>query len=273
MPLSVTQSDRRTSTFGAVLCGIDGSRADPEAARQAATLAGLGARLELVSVVSERGTGMTAQATLSRTRARQALRRAHDIAREEGAHPVERLVDDVWDTKALLREAEGFDLLVLGDHHRGRADGIMTGSTASSAVHRPTCPVLIARQPPAGQAFPGLIVLADDGTPASENAARTVEAIAVAHSCSVVIVAPSSARGSARAALAAHAASIELATGTEPAWLDVDRAPGKTLAWLTDSLEAGLLVLGSRRLGGLRALGSVSERAAARASCSVLVVP
>ena len=38
------------------------------------------------------------------------------------------------------------------------------------------------------------------------------------------------------------------------------------------SREADLVVVGSRGLHGLRALGSVSERVAHRADCSVLVV-
>jgi nucleotide-binding universal stress UspA family protein len=38
------------------------------------------------------------------------------------------------------------------------------------------------------------------------------------------------------------------------------------------SADADLLVVGSRGLDGFRALGSVSERVAHEASCSVLVV-
>jgi nucleotide-binding universal stress UspA family protein len=43
-------------------------------------------------------------------------------------------------------------------------------------------------------------------------------------------------------------------------------------ALLERAREAALVVVGSRSLHGLRALGSVSERVAHRASCSVLVV-
>jgi nucleotide-binding universal stress UspA family protein len=43
-------------------------------------------------------------------------------------------------------------------------------------------------------------------------------------------------------------------------------------ALLEASEQADLVVLGSRGLHGLRALGSVSERVAHEASCSVLVV-
>ena len=49
---------------------------------------------------------------------------------------------------------------------------------------------------------------------------------------------------------------------------DDDRDPVDAFS----SVEADLLVLGSRGLRGVRALGSVSERAAHRAGCSVLVI-
>jgi nucleotide-binding universal stress UspA family protein len=49
--------------------------------------------------------------------------------------------------------------------------------------------------------------------------------------------------------------------------------PGRPVETLTElSKEADLLVVGSRGLHGLRALGSVSERVAHHAQCSVLVV-
>jgi nucleotide-binding universal stress UspA family protein len=49
--------------------------------------------------------------------------------------------------------------------------------------------------------------------------------------------------------------------------------PGKPVPGLVDrSADHDLLVVGSRGLHGLRALGSVSERVAHRAKCSVLVV-
>jgi nucleotide-binding universal stress UspA family protein len=52
--------------------------------------------------------------------------------------------------------------------------------------------------------------------------------------------------------------------------------PGK--AWdvilaAAESSKAALVVIGSRRLGGLRALGSVSRRVVHGAPCSVLLMP
>jgi nucleotide-binding universal stress UspA family protein len=62
------------------------------------------------------------------------------------------------------------------------------------------------------------------------------------------------------------------ATGTEPVILD---APGHLPGAVADAardFNAALVITGSRRLTGLPALRSVSERIAHDAPCSVLVV-
>jgi nucleotide-binding universal stress UspA family protein len=63
---------------------------------------------------------------------------------------------------------------------------------------------------------------------------------------------------------------LEAARDTLPGVEIVDERPVDAL--LDASRSADLLVLGHRGLGGLKALGSVSERVAHRAGCSVLVV-
>ncbi|MEZ5102704.1 MAG: universal stress protein [Thermoleophilia bacterium] len=53
----------------------------------------------------------------------------------------------------------------------------------------------------------------------------------------------------------------------------LERLPGAPLdALLAAAAEADLVVVGSRGLHGVAALGSVSERLAHRAGCSALVV-
>ena len=76
------------------------------------------------------------------------------------------------------------------------------------------------------------------------------------------------------------AVTVLAATGGKPMEPDRDWAervgtwtPGSPVGALLDqSIHADLVVVGSRGLHGLSALGSVSERVAHRASCSVLVV-
>ena len=61
-------------------------------------------------------------------------------------------------------------------------------------------------------------------------------------------------------------------TGNDPVVHTLDGPPAEALPALAGSLKSGLLVLGSRRRTGVRAIASVSERAAHAAPCSVLVL-
>jgi nucleotide-binding universal stress UspA family protein len=126
-------------------------------------------------------------------------------------------------------------------------------------VHEAPCPVLVARPGVEPGAWPRTIAVGVDGSP------QAGAALAVAVELATRV-------GSPLIAVAAE--------GGKP--LDVDgmryvdtlrhdqRPPVEALVAV--SHEADLLVIGSRGLHGLRAMGSVSERVAHRAACSVLVV-
>ena len=61
-------------------------------------------------------------------------------------------------------------------------------------------------------------------------------------------------------------------TGNEP-WIEVRQgSTAHEIERFAFACRASLVVVGSRGLGGVRALGSVSERVAHRAPCSVLIV-
>lgn len=164
-------------------------------------------------------------------------------------------------TEELIREAEQErdGVIVVGSHGKGRAAGIVIGSTATELVHKAPCSVLIARK--GSDEFPRSVVVGIDGSPES----------ALAHE---VAAALSSRFGVALRAVVAHGGK-----GVEPT--RVAEIAGEAQEELQDhpveglvaaSRDADLLVVGSRGLHGLRSLGSVSERVAHRASCSVLVV-
>jgi nucleotide-binding universal stress UspA family protein len=266
-----SQTDGRP-TFASIVCGVDGSRPSREAARQAALLTDDGAALTYAAISWEQGKGATAVATLSHQHAHECLRQAQQDARELGIKPA--LVDDQSPDAAgrLIELAAGQNLLVLGIQGRSRAGGIMVGSAASAALHRSSVPVLVARRPPEGIDFPSRLVLASDGTPTSDAAAELTARIAGRHRSHVAIVGARDREAPFRPGLAEHATQIMAATGTEPVILD---APGHLPGAVADAardFNAALVITGSRRLTGLPALRSVSERIAHDAPCSVLVV-
>jgi len=182
----------------------------------------------------------------------------HGIARRSVERPLSgRPPLSVVETK--VRNAT---VVAIGSHGHRRLSGIVIGSVATALLHSAPCSVLLTR-PGSREDFPRSIVVGLDG--------------------------------SAEARLAAgHAAAIAARTGAELKGLvamggaPVDFGEVRSIVidnggfLLTDDerdpvdafsdVAADLLVLGSRGLRGVHALGSVSERAAHRAGCSVLVI-
>jgi nucleotide-binding universal stress UspA family protein len=132
------------------------------------------------------------------------------------------------------------------------------GNVATAMLHQAPCAVLVAR-PAEPDRFPRAIVVGYDGSATALQAATAADRIGERLAVPVRKIA---------------------ATGGKP--LTLERFPWlEGLEWdersPVDALvgaarEADLLVVGSRGLHGLAALGSVSERVAHRAPCSVLVL-
>jgi nucleotide-binding universal stress UspA family protein len=273
--MRTTTSAPVTTTEGAalsrVLCGVDASRADREAVRQAATIAGPDGQLDLVCVAYAVGVGATAQASISISRADAALDAALRFARDLGVPASARLVRDPDDWSGLAAAAEDHDLLVLGSSHAGsRAGGIMFGSTTTRALHEAALPVLVARE--ARTEFPSRILLATDGLAPSNHAAALAAAIARTHGSTITVLTVGPAKDRARRhALAVQAADLFRASGVEPTVLEYDGPPRDAVVEAVARHEPALVVLGSGDKHGIRAIGSVSEHVAHHAACSVLV--
>lgn len=259
------------TAFSSVLCGINGSRFDAEVVRQAAALAGRRGRLTLLSVTWEAGTGATAVAVLSRRRAEESVRRAAATARELGVEARSEIRTAPAPAELLVEKSAAHDLLVIGPSGAGRAQGIAVGRTASVVLHTARCPVLIARRPPSDNDFPRTILLAVDGSAPAGRAAQVAARIARIHGSAVAIAGPSGHDAVDREMLARQSALIRGATGVDPVLLDEHGPPARAVVTAAPTWEASLIVIGSRRLRGLGAFRSVSERVAHQAACSVLV--
>ena len=254
----------RTSlrVFDRIVCGIDESESALEAARQAERLREPLGTLHLAAVVevataAHAGWAMghvlveldhTAQASLD-----AAVEVVHPATRTFVAgEPVKTLLDAIDEHSATL-VAVGF-----GGHHR--AVGIMVGTVGTTLLHQAPCSVLVARPPRDDRPFPASIVVGVDGSPASLAAAGVAQGIAERFDSELAIV----------TATGAQQVDMEAVHELTP-YVIVD--PGKPVDVLVGLAEqADLLVVGSRGLHGLKALGSVSERVGHRAPCSVLVV-
>jgi nucleotide-binding universal stress UspA family protein len=276
------QALSRVGGFSGVVCGIDGSREGFEAARQAARLTAADGRLLLVAVAefyaalagrwgpeparwhwssaSERSVDKCYAELRERAEASLAL------AKRQADGPAEvatRVVDGDVDVRLLEAvDAESATLLVMGTHGGSRLAGAAFGEATTMLLHEAPVSVLIARPPFEPERFPASIVAGIDG---SAEARRALDVAAALRERSGGRLTVAVATGDGNPAVAA------LEGFDEPHELLASKARPVD-ALVTAAQTADLLVVGSRGLHGARALGSVSERVAHRASSSVLVI-
>ena len=202
---------------------------------------------------------------------------------EMGVPPGRAIVD--------LAEKLGAGLIVLGSRGLGPMRRAVMGSVSSSVVHHAHCPVLVVRGE--GRDFPpGRILLALDGSAESSSAARTAVDLADGleselHLVHVGDVKPAyhperhgyhalhvKIRERAQRLLDEQVNEVRSAGGTvAKAHLRMGR-PDEEIVVLGEEIAAGLIVTGSRGLGGVRRalIGSVSDSVVRHAHCPVMVV-
>jgi nucleotide-binding universal stress UspA family protein len=242
----VNATDSPSRIFSRVLVGIDGSPESREAARQAAVLLEGDGELTLLAVYDVApaivgGTGTDTPPYLDenvqRARAEDALERARQAVAgiAEPVGKVER--GSAADRIRSEIADERHTLVAVGSHGIGRVRGMILGSAATELIHKAPCSVLVART--ADEQFPKRVVLGVDESPHSGHARSAAEHLTERFAAEL------------RPVAADEKAADEL----------VAAAAG-----------ADLVIVGSRGVRGLRSLGSVSERVAHRAQCSVLIV-
>lgn len=244
-----------------VVAAVDGSEPGFEAARQAARLVTPDGWLEVftaVYLIEANLAGWSApriRAELEQEAA-VAVRKGVEIA---GPRAESRLVNGP-PLQSLLQELKEKEatLAVVGTHGHSRLSEIAMGGVAGELLHNAPCSICVARPPAAEALFPRAIVAGVDGSPQSAAAAAVARYLAERFAVLLSLV---TAQGGKRVDREQTAALGGLAVDGHP-----------VAALVAASRDADILVVGSRGLHGLRALGSVSERVAHHANCSVLVV-
>jgi len=253
--------------FARILVGVSGSQQALEAARQAALLQDVNGQLTLFAAWDIPpvlgGTGSEVpyyhDEALQRTAAERALAAAREYV-EPYTAATAMLVRGT-PAAALLEEIERDEdvLLAVGASRVGRLLGVVEGSVTSEVIHRAPCSVLVAR--PARDGFPRRITVGVDGSVESAAAYAAARYLAERFDASLRAIVAWGGKDVNERLVNAITDGEQ-----EERWLP----PVEALATTAD--DADLVVVGSRGLHGLRSLGSVSERVAHNAGCSVLVV-
>jgi nucleotide-binding universal stress UspA family protein len=249
-----------TGVFERIVCGVDGTPASLVAVRQALRLQGEHASVLLLAIANlaqAAHAGMAARhaAELMQHEAEAALAEAQAIAPSATA----KLLDG--DPVAVMlnqAETERATLIAVGSHGRRHTAALLLGTVAARMLREATCSVLVARPARNAETWPRAVVVGVDGSVESAAAFTVARSVAARFGSTVRAVASTN-----------DQLDREAAQAIAP---ELEEHAARAVDVLVAAAEpADLVVVGSRGLQGLKALGSVSERIANQASCSVLV--
>jgi nucleotide-binding universal stress UspA family protein len=277
---SVTHPDERKSTpqdevvFADVLCAVDGTRGSFAAVEQAAALAGPAGHLTLLAVTAVSGAGAYKSAAISPARAGRLLERAAGIADEAGVSSSQVVDPASPASQVILERASDHDLLAIGAPVSSWLGGMFIAGVAVTALGSFATPLLTARPLHGEQDFARRILVASDGLEGSDAVVELAGRLARSQDASVILLhAIGVESNSSPLSVREQTRKLELASGGAIDTQIVAGSARKVIVEASRSAGASLVVMGSRRLDGLRAFGSVSRRVVHEAPCSVLLVP
>jgi nucleotide-binding universal stress UspA family protein len=253
------------SVFARIVVGVDGTDWGFEALRQSLVLAP--EENAVLHAVTALDTAPAIWTGFQAARYAELLTKEAEAAREAaeaiiaGRDGCEARVGRGKPVDVLRRERDESHatLAALGGRRSSRFLGVMLGDTGTGLVRDAVCSVLLACPARDRPWQPRNIVVGFDGSTHSVAAIGVAEELARAFDGVVEVVA------------ATNGKSIERdVAGNDrvDTWVPTDAVT----ALVEHSRTVDLVVVGSRGVHGLRALGSVSERVAHQAHCTALIV-
>ena len=267
--------------FAGILCAIDGREGGFTAVEQAAALAGPSGHLTLLEVTSYRSEGERRSPAIGPTEATRVLDRASGIAREAGV-PFTTEVDPASPPQRVILDwSVAYDLLALGAPAATWLRGLFVASVGDTALGSLVTPLLVARPASADHQFADRILVASDCLEGSDGLVELAGELARAYGASVILLHATGHEPHVRRdgveqkerRLQEQAHSLQRSVGDASEVRSKRGHAHDVIIETAKSLGASLVLVGSRRLDGLRAVGSVSRRVAHEANCSVLLVP
>jgi len=240
---------------------------------QAAAFAGSAGHLTLLLVTSFDIEGAHRAPAIGSTKATGILNRATQICHEAGVPSTVEVDPAAPPSRVILDWSANRDLLALGAPTTSRLRGMFTVGVADTALGSFTIPLLAARSVPGGHHVGHRIVLATDGREGSDELVELGRRFAQARGAEMILLHAAGHESHARRErVEQQGRRLQLAAG--PNEVRVEHGSAHDVICATaDEVGASLVVMGSRRVNGLRAIGSVGRRVVHEAPCSVLLVP
>ena len=246
--------------FADILCAIDGKEGGFSAVEHAVALAGTQGRLTFLAVTSFRSGGAHRAPAIGPVRVAGILEHAEGIAREAGVPYASEVDPGNPPARVILDWSARYDLLALGAPASSWPARLLSVGVGDKALGGFSNALLVARPLADDRRLGDRIVVASDGLEASHALGREPFK-----------------RGRLRdqeRTLREQERTLARTrpSGTSESLIKPGRAAVAIVSAAT-AADASLVIMGSRRLDGLRAMGSVSRRVAHQARCSVLLVP
>ena len=259
--------------FADVLCAVDGTPESLAAVEQAAVLAGPNGHLTLLAVTSFRSEGAHRSPAIGPARAKRILDRAVQIAHEAQVPSTVEVDPATPPSEVILDWAAERDLLAIGAPATSWFGGMFMGGVAAAAEDSFTMPLLVARSIPRERHSGRRILVASDGLDGSDELVELAGRLARGQGAEVILLhATGSESGARRERIEEQARRLQLAVDGAEVRLQAGSAR-TVIVEAAAAVEASLVVMSSRRLKGLRAIGSVSRRVVHQGHCPVLLVP
>ncbi|MCA1727707.1 MAG: universal stress protein, partial [Actinobacteria bacterium] len=257
-----------TVSYGKVVVGTDGSETARVAERVATRIVNASqGRLFIVSAYRDED---------ARARLEEALVDARTRAEKSGVQPETELVySDPAGAITEVAEREQADLMVVGDVGMGGPKRLRLGGVADRVSHHMPCDLLIVRTSKADTSrVPGTyesVLIATDGSPTADHAARAGTEFAVMMGAGVELV---HVGDELMGKIVLKDTAERLGDAELPIRPLTGADPGQKIAELAGSEAHDLVVVGNKGLvGALRfLLGAVPNRVSHLAPCDVLIV-
>jgi nucleotide-binding universal stress UspA family protein len=253
------------SVFSRIVVGVDGTDWGFEALRQALVLAA--DENVTLRAVTALDTAPAIHTGLHAGHFAELLTHEADVARStaetiiDGREGCEARVVRGKPVDVLRGERDDVNatLMSLGGRRSSRFLGILLGETGTELVHDAACSALLAYPAGSGEWRPRKIVVGMDGSAYAAAALRTAEELTRAFDGTLEVIAATGGGDLDR-----NADWSERVDTWDPAH--------PVAALVERSRTVDLVVVGSRGVRGLAAIGSVSERIAHQAHCTALIV-
>ena len=202
------------------------------------------------------------------------MQRAVHIAEEAGVRCTVEVDPATPPSQVILDWSARHDLLALGAPNTSWVGGMFIAGVADTALGAFTTPLLAARARPAGGGSDDVIIVASDGREDSDELLELGLRMAHVRGADMMLLHAIGHESRARRERVEEQGRrlAQMARGDQEVRVEHGHAHDVILNTAA-STGASLVLMGSRRLEGLRAIGSVSRRVVHDAPCSVMLIP